>query len=77
MIEVTPRIVRSDIDYSDARNYTTQGNRILDEGESSNLLELEPDAGRLKDVKSNVEEIKKTQEEMSTPLEKKLEEKGY
>jgi type II secretory pathway component GspD/PulD (secretin) len=77
LIEVTPRIVRGDIDYSDARNYTTQGNRILDEGETTNYLEMDPDAGELREVKSNVEEIKKTQEEMSTPLEQKLKEEGY
>lgn len=74
LIEVTPRIVRQDVSYSDAANLTSNGNRILDDGVITDLENLEPDIRDLKEFKPDVEEIKKNQEEMTTPLEERLEE---
>lgn len=74
LIEVTPRIVRRDVSYSDAANLTSNGNRILDEGTITDFRGLAPDLEELEKVKSDVEYMKKSQEEMTTPLKDRLEE---
>ena len=75
IIEVTPHIVRQDVSYSDAANLTSNGYRILDDGVITDLESLEPGIKELKEYKSDVEELKKNQEEMTTPPEKGLEER--
>lgn len=78
LIEVTPRIVREDVSYSDASNMTSQGNLILQEGKTTDLEKLgEPDIQELDSLKSDVEAIKKTQEEITTPREERLKKEGY
>lgn len=77
LIEVTPRIVRGDVSYSDASNITSQGNLILQEGKITDLRSLEPEFENLEKVKSDINNLKENQEDMTTPLEQKLKEKGY
>ena len=74
LIEVTPRIVRQDVSYSDAANLTSNGNRILDEGVITDFRGLSDDIEELDEVKPDVEYIKKTQEEITTPLKDRSEE---
>lgn len=74
LIEITPRIVRQDIGYSDAANLTSSGNRILDDGVMTDFKGLEPDFEELQELKSDVDDIKRIQEELTTPLEEKLKE---
>lgn len=69
LIEITPRIVRDDISYSDARNISTLGVRILDEGQTTNLRALEPEFRNLEQQKSDMEELKNAQKEVVTPNE--------
>jgi len=71
LIEVTPRIVRSDVSYSDASNITSQGNLILQEGVITDLKALESDFEGLDDVKMGVDELKSDQEEMTTPYDQR------
>jgi len=71
LIEVTPRIVRENVSYSDAANLTSQGNLILQEGKTTDLKGLEPEFKDMEKVKSDVENMKKSQEEMTTPPGKK------
>jgi len=75
LIEVTPRIVRSDVSYSDASNITSQGNRILQEGVITDLRSLEKDFEGLENVKTDVDNLSKDQKEMSTPRDQRIEEK--
>ena len=77
LIEVTPRIIRDDVSYSDASNITSQGHMILQEGTVSDLRSLEPDIEELEKIKSDVESLKDVQGEATTPLEERLKEKGY
>jgi type IV pilus assembly protein PilQ len=74
LIEITPRIVRQDVSYSDAANLTSNGNRILDEGTITDFKGLAPDLEELENVKPDVEYMKKSQEEMTTPLKDRSEE---
>jgi len=71
LIEVTPRIVRENVSYSDASNLTSQGNLILQEGKTTDLRGLEPEFNDMEKIKSGVDSLKKSQEEMTTPPEKK------
>jgi type II secretory pathway component GspD/PulD (secretin) len=69
LIEVTPRIVRSDVSYSDASNITSQGNLMLKEGTITDLRALEPEFDKMENVKSDFESIEEIQQEMTTPRE--------
>ena len=68
LIEITPRIVRPELSYADPRNLTSEGQRILDEGQTTNLRSLEPEIQGIDSVKSNYEDLKKDQKEFTTPL---------
>lgn len=69
LIEITPRIVNPELSYADPRNLTSDGVRILDEGQTTNMKSLDPDLERLNQAKSDVEQLKKDQTEMTTPNE--------
>ncbi|MEE9553601.1 MAG: secretin N-terminal domain-containing protein [candidate division Zixibacteria bacterium] len=77
LIEITPRIVRTDVSYSDAANITSQGNKILQEGVLTDFKSLDSEIKEMENAKSDIERIKKMQEEATTPLEERLKEKGY
>ena len=71
LIEITPRIVKEGISYSDAGNLTSYGNRILEEGKITNLPVLEPDFDDLRKIKSDVEGLKQDQKEITTPYDQR------
>ena len=69
LIEITPRIVNPELSYADPRNTTSDGVRILDEGQTTNLKSLDPDIQEFGKAKSDVELLKKDQKDMTTPNE--------
>jgi type II secretory pathway component GspD/PulD (secretin) len=71
LIEITPRIVKEGLSYSDAGNFTSNGNRILEEGQITNLPALEPDFEDLRKIKSDVEGLKEDQQEITTPYDQR------
>jgi type IV pilus assembly protein PilQ len=71
LIEITPRIVHEGVSYSDARNLTSDGLRILDDGQTTNLRALMPEVDSVAAAKSGMKELKKDQEEMFNPYEQK------
>ena len=77
LIEITPRILRHDVSYSDAANLTSQGNLIFQEGTITDFRSLDSEFDTLEKAKSDIEGIKKIQEEAVTPLEERLKEKEY
>jgi type II secretory pathway component GspD/PulD (secretin) len=78
LIQITPRIVRQDISYSDARNLTSQGNLILDKGDTINIDDvIESELEGIDEVKSDVEELQGELDELKVPLSERLKEQGY
>jgi len=77
LIQITPRIVRTDISYSDAANFTSLGHQILDDGNITNLRILDTDIEELEQRKSSPDELKIEQEKVVIPLEDRLKEQGY
>jgi len=71
LIEITPRIVKEGLSYSDAGNLTSQGYRILDEGQSTNLPALEPDFEDLEKIASDAKGLKEEQQKITTPLDQR------
>ena len=71
LIEITPRIVRQVSDYGDAFNLTSQGHRLLDEGQTSDINSLTPVDEQFEKVKSDVEGLKNMQQRMTTPAEER------
>jgi type II secretory pathway component GspD/PulD (secretin) len=71
LIEITPRIIHEGISYSDASNLTSNGVRILDDGQTTNLPAIMPDLDSLNTAKSEVIELKKDQKEIITPYEQR------
>ncbi|HBY99766.1 MAG TPA: hypothetical protein DEO84_00465 [candidate division Zixibacteria bacterium] len=71
LIEITPRVVREGISYSDANNLTSNGVRILDDGQTTNLRSLMPELDSLNTAKSEVMDLKKDQKEIITPYEQR------
>jgi type II secretory pathway component GspD/PulD (secretin) len=69
LIEVTPRIVRGDVSYSDASNMTSQGNLMLKEGTITDLKSLEPEFEQIEGVKSDPGGMEKIQQDVTTPRE--------
>lgn len=74
LIEITPRIVRQVADYSDAFNLTSQGHRILDEGQTTDMQRLNPVTKEFENVKSDVEGLGKMQRDVTTPAEERTDE---
>jgi len=71
LIEITPRIVKEGLSYSDAGNLTSQGQRIVDEGQTTNLPALEPEFREFEKVKSDVEGLREEQQEITTPIDQR------
>jgi type II secretory pathway component GspD/PulD (secretin) len=71
LIEITPRIVREGISYSDARNMTSQGHRILDDGQVTDLRSLDKGFDEIDKLKSDVQGLKSEQKEITTPIEQR------
>jgi type II secretory pathway component GspD/PulD (secretin) len=71
LIEITPRIVKEGLSYSDAGNLTSQGQRILDEGQTTNLPALEPEFRDFEKAKSDVEGLREEQQEITTPIDQR------
>ncbi len=77
LIQITPRIVHEGISYSDAANLNSFGDKMLDNGQISDLKSLDSDFESFDDIKSDVEEMHKEQDEAVKPLDQKLKEQGY
>ncbi|UCC78472.1 MAG: hypothetical protein JSW64_09305 [Candidatus Zixiibacteriota bacterium] len=78
LIQITPRIVREDVSYSDARNLTSQGNLILDKGDAINIDDvIEPELEGIDEVKSDIGELQGELDKLKVPLKERLEEQGY
>jgi len=77
LIEITPRIVRDGISYSDAANINGNGIRILDEGKMTDIPLLTPEAEEMRKIESGVKELQKDQEEYVKPYEQRKKEQGY
>jgi type II secretory pathway component GspD/PulD (secretin) len=71
LIEITPRIVREGVSYTDASNLTSDGVRILDEGQTTDLRALMPEVDSLSTLKSGIKNLKDDQREMSVPHEQR------
>jgi hypothetical protein len=69
LIEITPRVVHQDVSFSDARNLTSNGVRILDEGQTTDLAPLLPGLDTLKTIQSEVQQLKDAQKEMIVPYD--------
>jgi type II secretory pathway component GspD/PulD (secretin) len=78
LIQITPRIVREDVSYSDARNMTSQGNMILNDGDPVDIGKyMESEVDRISKVQSKVEEMEGELDRVIVPLDERLEEQGY
>ncbi len=78
LIQITPRIVREHISYSDAGNLTSQGNMILDEGDIIDMeMLVEPQYDGFDEAKSEVEELESQLDKVKIPLSERLKEQGY
>ena len=72
IIEITPRIMRPDISYSDAANYTSDGYQIMGPGSTTDFKAVEPELEQFnKDAKNMREELKEFQDRVITPKEEK------
>lgn len=71
LIEITPRVVRDNISLSDARNMTSDGLRILDEGQISDLHALMPAVDSMSVTTTGMKELKSEQQEILKPNEQK------
>jgi type II secretory pathway component GspD/PulD (secretin) len=72
IIEITPRIIKSVTDYSDAGNYTSDGYQIISPGESTDFKAIEPELEQFnKDARNMKNEIKSFQDRVVTPKAEK------
>lgn len=71
IIEVTPRVLRPDISYSDAGNFTSDGYQLLGPGLTTDLKAVEPDVEGMEKVKSLQEDIREFQDRVVTPKKEK------
>lgn len=78
LIQITPRIVREGISYSDARNLTSQGNHILNQGDVVNMERIfDSEAKDINQVKSDVKQLEGDLDKVKVPLSERLKEQGY
>ena len=78
LIQITPRIVRENVSYSDAANLTSQGNRILSQGDVVNIEKIfEPEMKDIGNVKSDVDQLEGDLDKVKVPLSERLKEQGY
>ncbi len=71
IIEVTPRIVRPDMSYSDAANHTTEGYQIIGPGFSTDFKAIEPTISDLEKVKGLNKDVHEFIDEVTTPPQEK------
>jgi type II secretory pathway component GspD/PulD (secretin) len=67
IIEVTPRIIRPEISYSDAGNFTSDGYQIMDKGSQTNLKDIDPGIKEMEKVGSLQKDIRDLQDEAVKP----------
>jgi len=78
LIQITPRIVREGVAYSDASNLTSQGNFILNKGDIVNIEKvIDPELEGLDEIKSGVDVMENELDEAKVPLSERLKEQGY
>jgi Flp pilus assembly secretin CpaC len=78
LIQITPRIVREGVAYSDASNLTSQGNFILNKGDIVNIEKvMDPEQEGLDEVKSDINEMEGELDNAKVPLSERLKEQGY
>jgi len=76
IIEITPRILKPEVSYSDAGNFTTDGYQIKGEGSITDMKAVEPDIEQMNtDVKSQQDEIREFQNRVITPKDAKVNKK--
>jgi type II secretory pathway component GspD/PulD (secretin) len=67
IIEITPRILRPDVSYSAANNFTSDGYQIAGPGEMSDFKAIEPDIYDLEKVDNLQKDIREFQNRVVTP----------
>ena len=76
IIEITPRILKPEVSYSDANNFTSDGYQIKSEGSMTDFKAIEPDLEQMnKDVKSEQDDIREFQNRVVTPKDMKTDKK--
>lgn len=72
IIEITPRIIKSDIDYTDAGNFTSDGYQLTGPGSTTDFKAVEPEIEQFnKDTKNLQGDIREFQNRVVTPKEEK------
>ena len=72
IIEITPRIIKTDVGYSDASNFTSDGYQLIGPGSETDFKAVEPDIEQFnKDAKNMKGEIKEFQDRVVTPKDEK------
>jgi type II secretory pathway component GspD/PulD (secretin) len=78
LIQITPRIVREGVSYSDANNLTSQGNFILNQGDIVDIEEIiDPELEGIDAIKSDINELEGELDKAKVPLSERLKEQGY
>jgi type IV pilus assembly protein PilQ len=67
IIEVTPRIIRPDMSYSDANNFTNDGYQILSKGNQTDIKDVEPGIKDMEKVGSLQKDIRDFNDEAVKP----------
>ena len=67
IIEITPRIIRPDVSYSDAANFTSDGYQITGPGSTTNLKEIEPDIYDIEKIDNMQNDIREFENRVVTP----------
>jgi len=67
IIEITPRIIKPGIDYSDASNFTSDGYQLSSPGEITDFKAINPELNELKKVENVQEEIREFQNKAIAP----------
>ena len=72
IIEITPRIIKSITDFSDASNYSSDGYQIISPGATTDFKAIEPEIEQFnKDAGNMKEELKSFQDRVVTPKSEK------
>lgn len=74
IIEITPRILKRDIDYTDANNFTSDGYQIQGVGSTTDYKGIEPDIEEFeKNARNLKDELREFQDRVITPKSEKQE----
>jgi len=71
IIEITPRIIRPDISYSDAANFSSDGYQIVGPGSMTDLKAIEPELEEIEKIESSQDVIREFQDRVITPKKDK------